>query len=133
MYTFAGQVEFRTPYRHCEKYECRFISVLTVLSTRTRLPIEMATDFEKTLKTILIVAKLCGIINIVYVLEPTGLLVPDNSMIYYSFLEILRMIVLFAITYKYFDNSFKFIKLFVLSKFWIVIIAARLSEVWIIK
>lgn len=93
----------------------------------------MTTDFERTLKTILIVAKLFGFINIAYVMERTGLLIRDNSTSYYSFLEILRMVVLLVCTYKYYDNSLRFLKLFAAFKFWIVILAARLSEIWIIK
>lgn len=95
--------------------------------------IKMTTDFERTFKPIFIVAKLFGFINIAYVVERNGLLIRDSSTIYYSFLEILRMVVLLVCTYIYYDNSFRFVKLFSAFKFWIVIFAARLSEIWIIK
>lgn len=82
---------------------------------------------------ILNIAKLFGIINIVYVLDSTGLLVRDTSTMYYSFLEILRTAVLFICTCKQLNNEYKFVQLLIALKFWIVVIAARLSEIWIIK
>jgi len=94
------------------------------------------TIFKITLKPILIFNQLLGLINISYTLEPTtGLLLQNTrSTIIYPLLELARTCILVACTYMIYTwELFFYLQLISLLKFWSVIIAARLSEKWIIK
>jgi len=92
----------------------------------------MSTVFKTTLKPILILGKIAGLINFSYILESDGLLIKNiNSQ--YSFLEILRILVLIIFTYIVHTHGYYYINDFRLVKFWAVVIAGRLSENWTIK
>jgi len=94
----------------------------------------MTSVFKTTLEPILTLGKIIGLINISYTLEPTGILIWNmHSTYYYSFLECTRMIVLLMWTYFCYKDELYYIIYYRLVKFWIVIIAARLSETWIVK
>jgi len=96
----------------------------------------MATVFHITLRPILFLLKCMGIVNITYTMESTGLLVQNVNSTILTFLEIARMIVLLICTYIYlnqYESEFHVLQIINIVKFWSVIIAARLSTVWIIK
>jgi len=94
----------------------------------------MTTIFKTTLRPILIFSQFLGLINTSYTLQPTGLLVWDPQLSVYSLLELVRTCLLLACTYiLYRWQLFTFIEILLLLKFWCVIIAARLSEIWIVK
>ncbi|KAF0702472.1 Uncharacterized protein FWK35_00038107 [Aphis craccivora] len=97
----------------------------------------MTTVFHRTLKTILILSKCIGLIDITYTMEPTtGLLVHNVKSLSHIFFEITRFIVLLMLTYIYIykDGSLiRIIQILTILKFWMNIIAARLSNNWIIE
>lgn len=94
----------------------------------------MTSVFKSTQLPILILCKVFGLINLSYTFESTGLLVQNNTnTTQYALLEITRMCVLIMFTYIVYCGGFYYIVYFRLVKFWIVIIASRISEVWIIK
>lgn len=93
----------------------------------------MTTDFKTTLKPILTIGKLFGLMNISYTIDSTGLLMRNTNSIYYSFLELTRMIVMIICTYIVRKREFYYIQEYRVIKFWIIIIAARITEFWIIK
>ncbi|XP_025203911.1 uncharacterized protein LOC112600814 [Melanaphis sacchari] len=98
--------------------------------------IKMTTDFHKTLRPILFLCKSIGLINIAYTVEPTGLIIRDMNSTFLAYLEILRMIVLLLLTYSYwnqFNREVHIILVIEIIKIWIIIIASRLSTIWIIK
>jgi len=98
--------------------------------------IEMTTIFHITLRTILIISKCMGLIDISYTVGENGLLVRNIKSSFYMFLEIARMIVLLIFTYIYFhqfDPEFHIFQYISIFKFWVVIIASRVSSIWIIK
>lgn len=108
-------------------------SITSVLVTNI---IEMTTIFHNTLKSILIITKCVGLIDISYTVGPTGLLVRNINSMFYVFLEIARMIVLLIFTYLYFhqfDPEFHILQYISMFKFWVVIIGARVSGIRIIK
>jgi len=110
--------------------------IYTITSVLVTNIIEMATVFHIRLRSILIMSKCMGLIDISYTVGPDGLLVRDISSTFYVFLEIARMIVLLVCTYLYFhqfDPEFHIFQYISIIKFWIVIIAARVSTVWMIK
>lgn len=83
---------------------------------------------------VLTLGKIFGLINIAYIHDTDGLLTLNiHSTYYYSFLEFTRMFVLIIFTYLVFKEELYYIVHFRLVKFWIAIIAARLSEVWTVK
>ncbi|KAE9544675.1 hypothetical protein AGLY_000217 [Aphis glycines] len=69
-----------------------------------------------------ILSKLMGLMNISYTMNS------DDSSLYYSFLEFMRMFVLIICTYSIHTNGIYYIKQFHLLKFWTVLILARVSE-----
>jgi len=90
---------------------------------------EMTTMFKSTLKYILVLSKLIGLINISYTMNSDGLLTHStDSSFYYSLLELTRMFALVICTYSVHANGIYYIKEFRLLKFWTVLILARLSE-----
>lgn len=96
----------------------------------------MTTVFLVTLKSILIVSKCIGLIDVSYTVEPTGLLVRNMNSTFPAVLEILRIIVLLISTYLYLHLFYP--KIYLLQvidtmKFWIIIIAARVSTIWTIR
>lgn len=96
----------------------------------------MTTIFHKTLRPILILSKCVGLIDISYTVKSTGLLVQNINSTFHVILEITRMIVLLLCTYIYFhqfDPEFHLLQIINIIKLWIIIIAARLSTIWIIK
>jgi len=93
----------------------------------------MSTVFKTTLKPILILGKILGLINFSYTLESDGLLIKNINSQYYSFLEILRMLVLIICTCIIHNHGFYYMNEFRLIKFWVVVIAGRISEKWTIK
>jgi len=94
----------------------------------------MTTVFKTTLRPILIFSQFLGLINTSYTLQLTGLLVRDPQLSVYSLLELARTCLLLTCTYILYGwERFTFIELILLLKFWFVIIAARLSETWIVK
>jgi len=96
----------------------------------------MTTVFHITLRPILFLLKCIGIIDISYTMESTGVLVKNINSTFPAFLEIARMIVLLICTYIYlnqFESEFHILQIINILNFWSVIIAARLSTIWIIK
>lgn len=94
----------------------------------------MTTIFKTTLRPILFIGQFIGLFNISYTLEPTaGLLIRRSNSSYYSFLELSRMCLLIICSYLVYVRGVYYVQDFRLVKFWIVIIAARVSEIWIIK
>ncbi|XP_060853232.1 uncharacterized protein LOC132931052 [Rhopalosiphum padi] len=96
----------------------------------------MATVFHINLRPILFLSKCIGLIDNSYTLEPTGFLVRKINSTFNVFLEIARMIVLLVCTYIYFhqlDPEFHIFQYISIVKFWNIIIAARISTIWIIK
>lgn len=83
---------------------------------------------------ILILSKLVGLINITYTMEQSGFLVKNTvNSTYYSLLEMIHILVLLMCTYIFLDPSFPFIQMIMLLKFWVVIVAARMSQIWTIE
>lgn len=93
----------------------------------------MATVFQTTLRPILFLGQFIGLINISYTLQPTGLIIRTSSSLYYSFLELSRMCLLMLCTYLVHVRGIYYVQHFRLVKFWMVIITARVSELWIVK
>lgn len=93
----------------------------------------MTTVFRKTLKPVLIMGQLFGLINISYTLEFTGLSMRNTNTRYYTFLELMRTFVLLISTYFIHIRGIFYMQQFRLIKFWVSIIASRISEIWIIK
>lgn len=94
----------------------------------------MTSVFKSTLRPILILCKIFGLINISYTFESTGLLVQNSTnTTHYALLELTRMCALIMFTYIVYVRGFYYIVYFRLVKFWIVIITSRLSEIWMIK
>lgn len=94
----------------------------------------MTTVFKTTLRPILIFSQFLGLINITYKFQQTGLLVRDPQLSVYSLIELARTCLFLTCTYMFYVwEPFTFIESIILLKFWSVIIAARLSEIWIIK
>ncbi|KAF0702247.1 Uncharacterized protein FWK35_00033540, partial [Aphis craccivora] len=99
--------------------------------------IKMTTAFHKTLRSALFLSKCIGLIDITYTMEPTtGLLVHNVNSLFHICFEITRFIVLLMFSYMYIFHRLPSIMLaigvFNMLKFWICIIAARLSNNWII-
>jgi len=96
----------------------------------------MATVFQITSRPIIILSKCIGLIHTSYTMEPTGLLVHNINSTFHVFLEITRMMALIIITYIYFqqfDKDVHILQIINSTKFWFIIIAARLRTKWIIK
>lgn len=94
----------------------------------------MTSTFKPILKPILILAKFLGLINFSYIINSDGLLVQDTYSSYYKFLESTRIFLLLMFTYNYCTiKSHIIVNKINLFKFWITIVAARISERWIIK
>ncbi|CAI6356346.1 unnamed protein product [Macrosiphum euphorbiae] len=96
----------------------------------------MTSVFHITLSPVLFLLKCMGILDISYTMESTGLLVKNINSRFPAFLERARMIVLLICTYIYFNQygpEFYILQIINIFKFWSVIIAARLSTIWIIK
>lgn len=94
---------------------------------------KMSTVFKTTLRPVLILGQVFGLINISYTLEHTGLFMRTKYATYYTFLELMRMLVLIMCTYVVHVRGIFYVQQFRLVKFWTVIIASRLSEIWMIK
>lgn len=94
----------------------------------------MTTDFLKILKPILVLGKVFGLINISYTFGTTGLLILNTNSSCLSFLELTRTFMLALSTCILYDmKGMYYVQRFRLIKFWTVIIASRLSQLWIIK
>jgi len=88
--------------------------------------------FITTLKPILMLCKIVGIIKTSYYFESNGLLVKNTNSRYHSVFEFSKTVVLLLLTY-YCHRKFEFIDKLILYRFWAVIITSRISETWIIK
>lgn len=80
------------------------------------------TIFLGTLKTILMLSKCIGSIDISYTMEPTTLLVRNMNSRLLTFLEIVRLIVLFTLTYlcwQNFNSVIHILQVIDVIKFWI--------------
>jgi len=97
--------------------------------------IEMMTNFYTTIKPIMISIKLIGIINFSFTIEKqTRQFVRDPNTKIYVLLEVIRMLILLIFTHSCLTSPYQTIlKPFYLITFWKTIIAARISETWIIK
>lgn len=94
----------------------------------------MTSTFKPILKPILILAKFLGLINFSYIIKSDGLLIKDTYSSYYKFLECTRIILLLMFSYNYCTiKSHIIVNKINLFKFWVTIVAARISERWIIK
>jgi hypothetical protein len=95
----------------------------------------MTTNFCITVRPVLISFKFIGIINFSYTMEePTRLLVRNPNQTFYVFFELIRILGLFIFTHVYLNSPLQTIlRQFYLISFWKIIIAARISETWIIK
>lgn len=84
----------------------------------------MTTNFIVTLKPVLILGKIFGLINISYTFGTTGLIVPTNSS-FHSCLELTRTAFLVVSTMIVYNaKGMYYIQRFRILKFWIVIIAS---------
>lgn len=92
----------------------------------------MVTVFKKTMRPILAINKIVGIIHFSYTLEPNGLLTQNMDYIY-LFLELTRMSVMLISTAYIYHRSSSFILPLLLLKYWYYVIAARLSVKWMVK
>lgn len=96
----------------------------------------MTTVFYITLESFLILSKCKGLIDILYTVKSTGFLVHKINLMFHIFLEITRLFILLICTYiliyKYGSELF-ILQAILVIKFWINIIAARLSNNWIIE
>ncbi|KAF0740675.1 Gustatory receptor [Aphis craccivora] len=96
----------------------------------------MTTVFLVTLRPILMLSKCIGLIDISYTVVSTGLLVRNEYSRVRHFLEIVRMIVLCTFTYlcwPNFNSAIHILQIIDIIKFWMIIIAARLSTIWTIR
>lgn len=85
---------------------------------------------------ILVLGKVFGLINISYTFKypgRSGLLTRSTTSTYHSFLELLRMTMLMIFIYIVHVKGVYYVQQYRLVKFWIVVLTARLSEIWIIK
>jgi len=117
-------------------FKITIIILHILISVLVKYFIEMTTVFLETLRPILILSKFIGLIDISYTLEPTGLLVRNINSAFAAILEIVRMIVLLLLTYLYWQQFYPenhVLQVIDTIKFWIIIIAARLSTVWTIR
>jgi len=112
---------------------CEFVFIHPVFTVLENCIIEM-TIFKITLRPILIFKQFLGLINISYILD-TGLLLRNTrSTIIYPLLEVARtMSCVLVYLHHLYMGTLLGLLLMSLLKFWCVIIAARLSEKWIIK
>jgi len=112
-------------------------TINSLISVLLKNVIEMTTVFHITLRPILILSKCAGLIDISYiVIERTGLLDRNLNSTFHTFLEISRMIMLLICTCVYLHRHYPelhIIQTINLVKFWIIIIAARLSTIRMIK
>jgi len=96
----------------------------------------MTTVLHRTLRPILCLSKCIGLINITYRMEPTGLFVHNVLSLFHICFEITSFNVLlmftFILIYPY-GSKTRIIHVIVILKFWANIIAARLSNKWIIQ
>lgn len=110
------------------------ISVNAFSLVLQKLVVKMTPDFTDTLKLFLTISKISGLINFCCTLE-SGLLFRDTRLTYHLFLEGLRMFVYLICTYHICYNmglNYIFLQ-FNVVKYWCIIIAARMSEKWIIR
>jgi len=91
----------------------------------------MTNVYNITLGNILYLCKFVGIINISYILEPSGLIIQSTETIY-KCLEFTRMIMLIIFTYTIHTN-FLFLEQLYLFRLWTIIIASRISETRLIQ
>jgi len=95
----------------------------------------MISDFKETLNLFITASKIVGLMNYCCVIE-SGLLNRNIKLKYQLFLELIRMFVYLIISY---NVIFKVVELrylvwhFNIIKYWAIIIAARISEKWMIK
>lgn len=93
----------------------------------------MSTVFMETLKPIITISKIFGLIHCCYTFE-ICVLYRDMTSTHYIFLEIVRTVLLLIIsTYVFLNMKYNYILKFNVIKYWALIIAARISEKWIIK
>jgi len=92
----------------------------------------MSNVFTISLRPILILCKIIGLINISYYFNSNGLLVKNTNSTYYSFIEFTRTVVLMIFTYIIHENLI-FPEYMILYKYWVIIITSKISETWIIK
>ncbi|KAE9536597.1 hypothetical protein AGLY_006999 [Aphis glycines] len=94
----------------------------------------MTSEFKETLNLFLTVSKIVGLINYCCVME-SGLLYRNIKLTYQLFLELIRMFVYLIISYHViFNVRLKYLIChFNIVKYWAIVIAARISEKWIIK
>lgn len=93
----------------------------------------MSTVFMETLKPIITISKVFGLIHFCCTLE-ICVLCRDMTSTYNIFLEVLRTFVfLIASIYIFLNMKHSYILKFNVIRYWTLIIAARISEKWIIK
>jgi len=92
----------------------------------------MSNAFTISLRPILILCKIIGLINISYYFNSNGLLVKNTDSTYYSFIEFTRTVVLMIFSYIIYENLI-FSESMILYKCWVIIITSKISETWIIK
>jgi len=94
----------------------------------------MTCDFKETLYLFITASKIVGLINYCCVME-SGLLYRNINLTYYLFLELIRIFLHLIITYHIiFNMGYAYIIChFNIIKYWAIVIAARMSEKWLIK
>lgn len=94
----------------------------------------MTDVFKTTAKPILVLCQFFGLIDMCYAFESTGpLLVRYTNSVCLKSLELTRTIALLACTYAAYKSEFYYSQKLDLLKFWVPVIVARASEVWMIK
>ncbi|XP_027849662.2 uncharacterized protein LOC114129208 isoform X1 [Aphis gossypii] len=91
-------------------------------------------EFKETLNLFINVSKIVGLINYCCVME-SGLLYRNFKLTYLLFLELIRMFVYLIISYHViFNVGLRYLIChFNIIKYWAIVIAARISEKWMIK
>jgi len=94
----------------------------------------MMSEFKETLNIFITASKIVGLINYCCVME-SGLLYRNIKLTYQLFLELIRMFVYLIISYHIiFNVRLNYIIChFNIFKYWAIVIAARISEKWMIK
>lgn len=95
---------------------------------------KMTNVFKDTLNIFITASKIVGLIHCCCTME-TGILYRNNNLTYNLFLELLRMFVFLICSYQIIFNMECYYWVFYINifKYWSIVIAARISEKWIIK
>lgn len=94
----------------------------------------MSSVFIKTLKPFMVISKMSGLISFCCLLN-TGLMIRNNTLSVYLFVEMMRMFLFLLPTCWMFSlkGLYFFSTLLIAIKYWSIVIAARTTEKWLIR